>query len=37
MQKHLWSAAALMFLLTALPADAEITKGVMSIKGAEMS
>jgi hypothetical protein len=37
MRKNLWSAAALMFLLTALPADAEITQGVMAIKGAEMS
>ena len=37
MQKNLCSAAALMSLLTALPADAEIIKGFMAIKGAEMS
>jgi hypothetical protein len=37
MHKNLWSASGLMFLLTALPADAEIIKGVMAIKGAEMS
>ena len=37
MQRNLWSAAALMFLLTAMPADAKIIKGVMAIKGAEMS
>ena len=37
MQSKLWSAACLMSLLTALPADAEVIKGVMAIKGAEMS
>jgi len=37
MQKNLWSAAALLVLLAAMPADAEIVKGVMAIKGAEMS
>ena len=37
MQSKLWSAAFLMSLLAALPADAEIVKGAMSIKGAEMS
>jgi hypothetical protein len=37
MQKNLWSAAVLMVLLAAMPADAEIVKGVMAIKGAEMS
>ena len=37
MRKNLWSAAALLSLLTALPADAEIIKGVMAVKGAEMS
>ncbi len=29
--------AAIVFLLTALPAQAQIIKGVMAIKGAEMS
>lgn len=37
MQSKLWSAAFLVSLLAALPADAEIIKGVMAIKGAEMS
>ena len=37
MQRNLWSAAVLMSLLTAFPADAEIIKGVMAVKGAEMS
>jgi hypothetical protein len=37
MKKKLWSAAALTVLLMALPANAQITRGVMAIKGAEMS
>jgi hypothetical protein len=37
MQSKLWSAAFFMSLLTAMSADAEIIKGVMAIKGAEMS
>lgn len=37
MQSKLWSAAILMSLIAAMPADAEIIKGVMAIKGAEMS
>jgi hypothetical protein len=37
MQSKLWSAAVLMSLVTAFPADAEIIKGVMAIRGAEMS
>ena len=37
MQSKQWSAAILVSLLTALSADAQIVKGVMAIKGAEMS
>ena len=37
MHRKLLPAAFLLSLLTALPADAEIVKGVMGIKGAEMS
>ena len=37
MKSKLWTAAVLISLLTAFPADAEIIKGVMAIKGAEMS
>ena len=37
MQRFLWSAAVALPLLGALPASAEITKGVLFIRGAEMS
>ncbi len=37
MHSKLWSVAFIISLLAALPADAEIIKGVMAIKGAEMS
>jgi hypothetical protein len=37
MQSKLWSVALFMALLSAAPADAEIIKGMMVIKGAEMS
>jgi hypothetical protein len=37
MQSKFWSVALVTFLFTALPADAQIIKGVMAIKGAEMS
>jgi len=37
MHGKLYSASILVTLLTALSADAEIIKGVMAIRGAEMS
>ena len=37
MDGKLYSASILVTLLTALSADAEIIKGVMAIRGAEMS
>ena len=36
MQHKIWSVGLLFTLLAAAPADAEIVKGVMAIKGAEM-
>ncbi len=37
MARNAWSAAFVLTLLAAAPADAEIIKGVLGIKGAEMS
>jgi hypothetical protein len=37
MQQKIWSVGLLFSLLAATPADAEIIKGIMGIKGAEMS
>jgi hypothetical protein len=36
MQRTLLGLSTVLFLIPALPANAEIIKGVMSIKGAEM-
>jgi hypothetical protein len=37
MSKGVWSVAWVVTLLAAMPAEAEIIKGVLGIKGAEMS
>lgn len=37
MQSKLWFAALLMSLLAVTPTNAQIVKGVMAIRGAEMS
>jgi len=37
MSKNAWSAALVLTLLAATSADGQITKGVLGIKGAEMS
>jgi hypothetical protein len=37
MQRRVWLAALGLSLTMALSAQAEITKGVLSVKGAEMS
>jgi hypothetical protein len=37
MRSVLWSAAVALPLFAALPASAEITKGVLFVRGAEMS
>ena len=36
MSKYVWSVALVLSVLGSGPADAEIIKGVMAIKGAEM-
>jgi hypothetical protein len=37
MHGKMWSVAVILTLLAAAPADAQIIKGVMAIRGAEMS
>jgi hypothetical protein len=36
MQSQVWSAACVLALVLAVSAKAEVTKGVMSVTGAEM-
>jgi hypothetical protein len=37
MERFVWIAALALPLLAALPAHAEITKGVLGVRGAEMT
>jgi len=37
MSRNAWSAALVLTLLAATSANAQVTKGVLGIKGAEMS